>query len=244
MVSKLLSIWRPLSLLIFAAGAVLIWQSVPRFQDAAAAAKPVTAAKALDASGTVAVDDTLVFDLSQAGLGQDNLMGWKGEEYAVIPAHPVGDSSRTLLVLSSDPRHLGPVVNSFLSHQSASVDGQNLDVKSSSKDPGNAKPEARALIQRLGERLRSNLEDSVRRREPVRGVGHFRKAEEFPQVEVRGEVLAVRAGHLPEMGDALAFAFGGALLIAGNAALWLLDRRRRKEQDELEAAEPPEAPLV
>lgn len=243
MVSKLLSIWRTLSLLFFAAGGLLIWQSLPRFQEAAAAVQPVTAMKALDATGTVALEDTLVFDLSRAGLGQDNVMGIKGKEYAIVPAHPVGDTSRTLLLLTSAPTYLGPVVNSFLLRQSASLDDHNLTVKSSQED-GNAKLQARAMIQELAVVLKDNLEDSVLRREVVRGTGGLRPAEDFPQFELQGGILAIREGHMPSMERALLFALGGGLLIVGNAVIWLFDRRRRKELEEREAAEPPEAPLV
>lgn len=243
MVSKLLSIWRPLSLLFFAVGAILIWQSLPKFQEAAAAAQPVTAMKALDATGTVALDDTLIFDLSKAGLGQDNVMGIKGKEYAIVQAHPAGDTTRTLLLLTSNPTYLGPVVNSFLLRQSASLDDHNLTVKSTQED-GNEKLQARAMIQQLAVALKANLEDSILRREPVRGTGKLRPAADFPQFELQGEILAIREGYMPAMEQALLFALGGGLLILGNGALWLWDRRRRNEQDELDAAEPPEAPLV
>ncbi|MEN9353572.1 MAG: hypothetical protein RL318_897 [Fibrobacterota bacterium] len=244
MISQLLALWRTLSLIFFVVAGALLWHSVSLFQDASAASRPV-AADQKSTERIVAIEDSLVFDLQRAGLGQDNIMGWKGEEYAVIPAHPIGDTSRTLIVISSSPTHMGPVINEFLKHQSASLDDHNISVQSSEKDAGTAKLQARALIQVLAEKFKDNLNDSTRRREVVRGVAHLKNAAEFPQVSgLEGELLAIRAGYLPGMGSFAAFAGGGLLLLLLNIATWVWERRRRQQAIELEENTPPAAPLV
>jgi hypothetical protein len=245
MVSKLLAVWRTVHLLLYIAAAALAWHGFKVFQDAAAASSPKSAASVAASTATVALDDTLVFDLSHAGLGQDDLFGWKGEEYAVIPAHPVGDTAHTLVILSSDPSHLGPVLQTFLVHQSASLDGQDLRVSSSAKDDGNAQIQARAMIETLSERFKDHLHDPLVRREAVRGVGRLRNAQEFPQLDgIEGNVVAIRSGYLPDTSKAAAVLAGAVLLAALNVLTWLWDRRRLAERAQAEADEPADAPLV
>lgn len=243
MISQLLALWRTLSLILFVVAGALLWRGFNLYQDASAASRLVPVAQS--ESAIQGIQDSLVFDLRKAGLGQDNMMGWKGEEYAVIPAHPVGDTTRKVIVISMAPEHMGPVVNEFLKHQSSSIEGDNLNVQSSGKDAGNAKLSARALIQVLANKFKANLNDSVQRRELVQGVAKLKMASDFPQVSgLEGQILAIRSAYLPGMGSVLLFGGGGLLLLILNAATWIWERRRRAQDEEMEANQPPEAPLV
>lgn len=244
MLSTLLSLWRTLSLLVFVAAGALVWHSVGLFQDAAAASRLQPVTKALNSGSPQGVNDTLIFDLSTASIGQDNIMGWKGNEYAIIPAHAPKDST-VVLLLSSSPSHLGPAIDAYLSHQSATVDGQNMNVSSSEGNASKAMMEARALIQVLGDKYRDHLKDSAQRREAVQGVARLRPASEFPLIKgLQGEILTIKATYLPSIEQAIAYALGGVALFLLNAITWIWDRRRKARLDEIEASTPPEAPLV
>lgn len=244
MVSTLLTLWRTLSLLVFVAAGALVWHSVGLFQDAAAASRLQPLTRTTGGSAAQGVGDTLIFDLSSASIGQDNVMGWKGSEYAIIPAHSTRDSA-VVLILSSDPSHLGPTIEAFLSHQPSSPDVSNMSVSSSEGSTSDAMMQARALVQVLGGKYRDNLKDPPRRRELIQGVGRLRPASEFPLVSgIQGEVLAIKASHLPGIEQAIAYSLGGIALFVLNALAWLWDRRRKARLEEIEASAPPEAPLV
>ncbi len=247
MLSKLLALWRALSILFLILSGWIVWQGVKILKDASAAAKPMAATAALSSQGEpVCLRDSLVFDLRQAGLGQKNVMGWKGKEYAVIPAHTPEDTTHTILVISSDPTWMGPIVNEYLSHMASSLDASNYNVKSTNgNDKGVQDPQLRALLQMLGLKLKDHLKDSIQHRELVTGVGALRPAAEYPQIDsLQGNVLAIRSGYLPTAGDASGLIAGGVLLFVLNVLLWFYDKKRKAQQEEAEEEQEPPPSLV
>jgi hypothetical protein len=247
MLSKLLALWRALSILFLILSGWIAWKGVQILKEADAASRPVSASAALSSQGEpVCLRDSLIFDLRQAGLGQKNVMGIKGKEYAVIPAHTPQDTSHTILVISSDPAWIGPVVNEYLSHMSSSLNASNYDVKSTNgNDRGVQDPQLRALLQMLGLKLKNHLKDTAEHRELVTGVGSLRPVAEYPQIDgLQGNVLAVRSGYLPSTGDAAGLIAGGALFFVLNVLLWFYDKKRKARLEEAEEEQEPPPSLI
>ena len=244
MVAKFLALWRTLSLFLLILSAWLVWKGYGAWQMAASLSTPVPYSQALAATGPVCLKDSLVFDLREGGLGQETILGWKGEEFAVIPSHPIHDTSRTILLVTSQPRYLGPVIEEYLKHMSSSINESNFDVKS--EKPGDSKElQARAMLQTVGERLKDHLKDTAVYRDLVTAVGRMEPSANFPQIAgLEGNVLAVHLEGTPSSEKALAMMLGGLALLGLNVALWRVDRKRKATLAEEEELREPEAPLV
>ncbi len=254
MLSKLLALWRTLSILILILAGWIIWQGIKVSREAAVVAQPQDAAAVLATAGApYHFRDTLSFDLRQAGFRQDNYMGIKGKVAAVIPAHPLvrdsaGDSSsvdtaHTFVVLSYDPAFVGPVVNEYLNHMSSSLGSSNYNVKGGEGDHGAIDAQARALMQTLGEKLKDHLRDTVSHREIVDGVGAMRTAADFSELgELSGNIPMIRAGYLPSASAATRPIAAGVFLILLDVAIWVFDLKRRRRLAEEEAREEEEPP--
>jgi len=245
MVAKLLAFWRTLGLFFLILSVWLVWKGYGAWTLASTASSPVPYSQALAITGPVCLKDSLVFDLREGGLGQETLMGWKGEEYTVVPAHPIHDTTRTLLLVTSQPRYLGPVIEEYLLHMSSSINASNFNVKSDKPDDNAKDLQARAMVQVLGDRLKANLKDTAQHRDLITGVGQMEPASNFPQISgLEGNVLAIHLEGTPSSMKALAMLLGGLALFVLNILLWRIDRKYRARLAEEEELREPEAPLV
>ena len=103
-----------LSLPLIMAGAALVWFSVHNW-TAGTASVVVDGKTLLSSKADAAIfRDSVRYDLSGGSLRQDNLMGIKSPARAAFAAWVGKDTGLAkLVVLSSAPRYLGPVVRSF-----------------------------------------------------------------------------------------------------------------------------------
>lgn len=242
----LVQIWRILSFPLILVGLVLTWYGIQNW-SIASADKIVSAKElAVQPDDVVVLHDSLRYDLSAPSIRQLNIMGITSEPTAVFPAWAGTDSGLVkIVVVSSQPRFLGPAVKSFMRIDSA---GGAIKVQSSEKNSeGSVVPKFEALIQIQAMKLgKAKLEDSVRGRFLAHGTA-IRKYDgsNTGLDSIAGEYWEVRLEGTPGRGKVMGFfALGIACIVLGIVLQIVVKKRdvRLAEEDEEERLN--EQPLV
>lgn len=234
-----------LSLPLILAGAAAVWFAVHNW-TAGTASEVVDGRTLLSGKAEAAIfRDSVRYDLSGGSLRQDNLMGIKSPARAAFAAWIGKDTGLArLVVLSSAPRYLGPVVGSF-----QKIDSAQGEIRVRSSDPasaGNLQAQFDALVQILAAKLGDDLKDSVRGRAFIEGVAVRQTDSSRAGIGgVASEFWEVRTEGVPSSSTVYAAAGGGAALLALGFGLQVaLARRERRERDEEEEEHKNEQPLV
>ena len=187
--------------------------------------------------------DSVRFDLSRASIRQDNFLGFKSPARAVFPVWTASDTGRSHLVaVSSDPRFLGPVVQSFLGVDS--VAGEIKVRSNQSSAAGNLQTQFDALLQILAVQLKDHLHDSLVGRASLSGVA-LRKSDTASEGvgELSPEFWEIRAEGVPSSGSVEGAVFGGVALVVLGVVLQIFagrwERRRREDEEEEHQNEKP-----
>jgi hypothetical protein len=225
------------------AGGVLVWFGVHNWT--AGTASTVVDGKTLYSTrpGAAIFRDSVRYDLSGGSLRQDNLVGIKSPARAAFVAWTGTDTGLSkLVVVSSDPRFLGPVVKGF-----QKVDSAAGEIKVRSSDPasaGNLQAQFDALVQILAAKLGDDLKDTVRGRAFIQGVAV--RQTDSSQAGINGvapEYWEIRTEGVPSSGTVYASLGGGiacvALALAMQAAIGRRERRLRDEEEEEHQNEQP-----
>jgi hypothetical protein len=241
-VSTLLKI---LSFPLILAGGVGVWYGVRNWT--AGTADVVVDGKALLASRPAAAlfRDTVRYDLSGGSLRQDNIVGIKSPARAVFTAWTGSDTGLSrLVVISSDPKFLGPVVKSF-----QKVDSVAGEIKVRSSEPtsaGNLQAQFDALVQILVAKLGDDLKDTARGRAWIQGVAV--RCTDTSMVGIGGvapEYWEIRTEGVPSSSAVYGSIAGGvAAIVLGFGVQNLLARRERREREAEEEERQNEQPLV
>jgi hypothetical protein len=187
--------------------------------------------------------DSVRYDLSQASIRQDNFLGIKSPARAVFPVWAGSDTGASHLVaVSSDPRFLGPVVQSF---QRVDSSAGEIKVKSNQSSlAGNLQSQFDALLQILAVQLKDHLHDTLRGRALIRGPAL--RLDDTASEGVGGlapEFWEIRTEGVPSSDSVYAAVFGGIVCIAVGMGLQVAtgrwERRRREEEEEERQNEQP-----
>ncbi len=242
----LVQIWRILSFPFILAGLVLTWYGIQNWSIASA--EKIVSAKelAVQPEDVVVLHDSLRYDLSAPSIRQENFMGIKSEPMAVFPTWAGTDSGLVkIVVLSSQPRFLGPAVKSFMKIDSA---GGAIDVQSSGKNSaGSLVPKFEALVQVLASKLgKANLEDSVHGRFLAHGPAVRKYDGSNTGIDsIAGEYWEVRLEGTPGRDKVIGlFALGVAGIVLGIVLQIVVKKWDVRQAEEEEEERLNEQPLV
>lgn len=242
----LVQIWRILSFPLILVGLVLAWYGIQNW-SIASADKIVSAKElAVQPDDVVVLHDSLRYDLAAPSIRQENFMGIKSEPTAVFPTWAGTDSGLVkIVVVSSQPRFLGPAVKSFMRIDSA---GGAIKVQSSEKNSeGSVVPKFEALIQIQAAKLgKAALEDSVRGRFLAHGPAIRKYDGASTGIDsVAGEYWEVRLEGTPKRDKVMGFfALGIACIVLGIVLQIVVKKRDIRQAEEEEEERLNEQPLV
>lgn len=239
----LIALWRLLSIPLILAGAALIWFGVKNW--GIATADVVVDAKTLfhQRPDVAQFRDSVRFDLTLASLREESFMGIKSPVRAAFPAWVGKDSSAPrLVVISSKPRILGPVIKAFMR-----IDSAEGEIRVHSKQDvsvGNLQPQFDALVQVLAGVHRDHLKDSATGWMVVQGVAIRETDSERAQLnsiaqefwEIRTEGVPTREQVLTSVGAGIASVVLG-LFLQISVGRW--ERRKEEEEEEERLNEQP-----
>lgn len=241
----LIKIWKIVSFPLILGGLALTWYGVHNLP--LVTSDKVVSIRELFSTrpDVVKIQDSLRFDLRRASLRQENFMGFKSPALAVFPAWSGSDSGSTkLVIISSRPEFVGPVVRSF-----KHVDSTEGAVQVHSTGPastGNLAPKFDALVQTLAAELKSNINDTAQGRFLAKGTA-IRKTEasELGIDSIAAEYWEVRLEGIPSRGKVLgSLALGVAVALLGLMLQLTVKKFEKQEAERDEEERATEPPLV
>lgn len=242
----LVQIWRILSFPLILIGLVLAWYGIHNWSIASADKIVAARELAVQPDDVVVLHDSLRYDLTAPSIRQVNIMGIKSEPTAVFPAWAGTDSGLVkIVVVSSQPKFLGPAVKSFMRIDSA---GGAIKVQSSEKNAeGSVVPKFEALIQIQAAKLgKAALEDSIRGRFLAHGPA-IRKHDgaNTGLDSVAGEYWEVRLEGTPKRDKVMGLlALGVAGIVLGIVLQIVVKKHDARQAEEDEEERLNEQPLV
>ncbi len=241
----LIQLWRILSFPLILGGLGAVWYGIHHWQEASADKVVTTRELFANHLEVALLKEPLRFDLTNASVRQENFMGVKSPAVAVFPAWPEKDLGRArLVILSSRPSFLGPVVKSFQRVDS----GQGaIHVQSNSKtSTGTLLPQFEAMIQTLEADLRLHLDDSTKGNFLAQGTAIRKTDPLFLGTDsTTNEYWEVRLEGVPSHDKVLTLlTLGIAAIVLGIALQIVVKKWETAQEEEAEEERANEKPLV